>query len=680
MAIRYTLGAEIDVTGNYKSQLNTFLNAVKRCEQGFDHFTARIKNDTEIINTRLNKMSKTISKYISDIDKIERSSVTSSNKQQERIGKSVEKLGLRYEKLGQQIKDTYANVPTNITIPSMSQMKQSKGDSSNKSDSSTNENALTGLVGSLKGYALKFVGIQAIIKAISAGIKKANEISRQIYTGILDLGKGILKASGLTPSAMLENAQDFERLRVTMNVLAKSEEAGAEVYKNATVLAKRTAFSEKDTAEMAEYVLKGGLLPTESDLSAIGDLASLKPELGAGHAGYSILSWLNGRSTSIKSMYGVDNKILAQYLKKLPDKAQFSKAFTKKGVVQDKEQAFNLLMRWIKEKYGGLAQTQSNTLGGRISTVAGQLDQYGADLIGLHSESGTITNESGAYKAIKDFLGEYLPNENGEMTSTGFMGILDNLVESDAFKQLEDTIGRITKGVLDLVGTATESENLEAFLSMLSNIGEGFADLIDKAESLGVMQQIIDVIINAGNKFADLLEKFATSDEYSSLLQKLPDLIQQSLEYEMKKLELSVKAASIWDGVVDKVWKAGTFFFDTVSGIIDFFTPDSEATNQYEVLAGYSWAKDLPVENRMNGDKSVDFSFGDDAIKQLLDKGTIDGEEYLSNEEKDSLKNYITNDNKKTYDITLEYHNGGLDKEKMFNDLMKLLDEADAMD
>ena len=176
MAIRYTLGAEIEVTGNYKSQLNTFLNAVKRCEQGFDHFTARIKNDTEIINTRLNKMSKTISKYISDIDKIERSAVTSSNKQQDRIGQSVEKLGLRYEKLGQQIKDTYANVPTNITIPSMSQMKQSKGGSSNKNDSSTNENALTGLVGSLKGYALKFVGIQAIIKGISKGIKKANEI------------------------------------------------------------------------------------------------------------------------------------------------------------------------------------------------------------------------------------------------------------------------------------------------------------------------------------------------------------------------------------------------------------------------------------------------------------------------------------------------------------------------
>ena len=55
MANRYVLGADIRVTGNYKSQLNTFLNSIKRCEREFDSFTQKVVKDTKAIETSLNQ-------------------------------------------------------------------------------------------------------------------------------------------------------------------------------------------------------------------------------------------------------------------------------------------------------------------------------------------------------------------------------------------------------------------------------------------------------------------------------------------------------------------------------------------------------------------------------------------------------------------------------------------------
>ena len=92
MANRYVLGADIRVTGNYKSQLNTFLNSIKRCEREFDSFTQKVVKDTKAIETSLNQMTKNVSQYANKISKNEKDAVTKSNALQEKMSKSVDKL------------------------------------------------------------------------------------------------------------------------------------------------------------------------------------------------------------------------------------------------------------------------------------------------------------------------------------------------------------------------------------------------------------------------------------------------------------------------------------------------------------------------------------------------------------------------------------------------------------
>ena len=673
MANRYVLGADIRVTGNYKSQLNTFLNSIKRCEREFDSFTQKVVKDTKAIETSLNQMTKNVSQYANKISKNEKDAVNKSNALQEKMSKSVDRLGDKYEKLGKQIKDAYSNIP--LQTPKMSINTNGKSGVTSVTGGG-GDSASFSFISSFKSMLLGFVSLQTAIKAIQFYLKTANEIANKISNGIINLGANLLKTTGLTPNEMVTNAMDFEQIRATMNVLAKSEEKGAEVYKNATMLAKRTSFTEADTTEMAQYILKANLLPTEGDLEQLANMASLKPELGAGHAGFSVFDWLNGLTTSLKRNYGIDNEVLINYLKTLPDEKDFSKAFTKKGAVGDKEQAFNLLMRYIDSNYKNLAYTQSNTLKGRLSTIEGQFMQYGSDLMGLDSTQGIITNENGVYSQLLDFLGKYSQNpETGESEYTGLMGSLNSIVSSDAFKNLEDALGGVAKSILDIINVAIQSDNLEKFTDMLANIGKSVAKLGEKFKDLNIMQEIIDVIIKVGNEFADLVKTFAESEQYEQFLKQLPDLIEQSLELEMAKAKLAMSLSAHSDtimGVLDKI----TGFLDWIAGASDvgskykgnYYAYEDKAILSGENSGVYGWMPGFKNSTR-------DVTLHDEGLVNWLEEqGTL----YMSQDDKDKVKNYINNDSKTTYDIQLQYHNGKYDREQLVSDLLALLDEADS--
>ena len=541
----------------------------------------------------------------------------------------------------------------------------------------------TSIASSLKGMVLKFFAVQTVLKTMERYLKFQNEIANKISGGILNLGASILKSTGLTPSTMLENAMDFESVRATMNVLAKSTEKGAEVYANATQLAKKTAFSEKDTTEMAQYVLKANLLPTMGDLEQLGNMASTKPELGAGHAGFAVFDWLNGLVTSLKRNYGIDNETLRAYLKTLPDKKEFSKAFNSKGAVGDKEQAFNLLMRFIKDNYDGLAITQSNTLRGLVSTVGGQFMQYGSDLMGLNSQTGEVSNERGVFQQLKNFLGKMTKNEEtGELESTGFMKVLDDFVESDAFKRLSDALGNITKSVLDIVSVAVNSENIEKFANMLANIGNSASQLGQKFQDLGIMQEIIDVLIDVGNEFADFIGKFSESDQYESILKSLPELVKQSLEYEMAKLNFAMSMAQ-YIPTLTKFMEKTTNFVDWVSGGVSQAVEEDTATGdsygakiEYAKLTGTKGGKFLVSGDEYRNGYTQDLNVSDFNVQRYLkEKGSDMG---LSEEQISEYINKSKNDNKPTYDIKLEYKNGTLDAEAVKKVILQALEEADS--
>ena len=712
---KYTLGAEIQVTGNYKRNLKEFLDSIKKCERDFKNMADSVIYNSSRINSSLKQLSEKMTTYVNRVALAEEKIVKVADNSQERISKNIEKLKGKYDELGASIKSAYSEVPKGFGMQKMPRGTKSsikKSDNWNPNltkrekemesvyrvryeellkklpvdeygiskrrynsfqDSDTSGWDI-GAGATLKSFAVKFFAIQTTIKGIEFLIRKSNDIANRISGGIIDIAQNILKVTGLNPTEMLNNAMDFESIRKTMDVLAKSTENGEKVYSMATKLAKNTSFTEKDTTSMATYVLKAGLMPTAKDLEQVGNLASLKPELGAEHAGFAIFDWLNGLQTSLKRNYGIDNETLRNYMKTLSDKGSYSKAFTKKGKVNDKEQAFNLLMRYLEDNYNDLALTQSNTLRGKFSTVTGQLEQYGSDLMGLESKNGEIKSGNSVVNAIKAFLGEYTRNEQtGELEATsGLMKTLDDLASSNAFNNLADTIGRVAKSILDVVNVGTNLDNLETFLDMLSNIGEGFKSVIDKFKDMNIMQQIIDVIVDAGNRFADMLKSFSESKEYESFLEKLPNLIKQSLDYEMAKMNFALTIAShanILTGLMDKVTKFINFATYQMQG------GAKEEGRQYKVLTGQEYADGLDFFKKTTGDQTVDFSVGDKALTNWLES---EGTNYMSEDERDNLKNYINNDYKNNYDIKLEYHNGKYDRQQLVEDLLKLLDEADS--
>lgn len=661
MANRYVLGADIRVTGNYKSQLNTFLNAVKRCEREFDNFTKKVVKDTKTIDDSLTKMTKTVLQYANSMSQTEKKAVTTSNALQEKMGKSVDKLGTKYEKLGKQIKDAYSNIPSET--PRMNPNGRSGRNGS--VDGSVSIKGLNGLLGRL-------FGIHVVVNTIKSYLKFQNEVAEKISSGILNLGSNILKSTNLTPNEMLTNAMDFEQVRATMNVLAKSEEKGAEVYKNATDLAKYTAFSEKDTTTMAQYILKSGLLPTKDDLMQVGNLGSLKPELGVEHAGFAIFDWLNGRVTPLKTNYGIDNEVLREYLKNLPDKKDFSKAFNKKGAVGDKEQAFNLLMRYMNDNYGNLALTQSRTLRGRFSTLEGMFQQFGAKLIGLNNETGTVTNENGVYARIGNFLGSR--DDNGNLS--GILKTLDDFTKSPVITEFQNIMGDFVGSLLDSLGRVITVSNLEQFTGVINRIGSSLKSLLDKAKDMNVFEKIVDAIVSAGNSFADMLQKFSESEAYEKFLENLPDLIKQSLEYESAKLELAMSLSQYIPALINLMDKT-TNFINKISGGQEAVARAGDIDDSDETRS--QW-------NRLNGNVrsakdgvKVEAVNDFNAIRYLTEK---EKELSLSTDQIQRAISVIKTDDSPNYNIELSYAGGKLDEAKLKESfeqwIISTLEEADS--
>lgn len=581
-----------------------------------------------------------------------------TDKTNAKISKGVQDLEKKYKSLEEQIKKTFSE--TNVNIPN----------ANNGNGRGGNVEGSISIKG-LDGFVGRMLGIHSAVNTIKSYLKFQNEIAEKIRSGVLNLGSNILKATNLTPKEMLNNAMDFERIRATMDVLAKSPEKGAEVYKNATDLAKYTSFSEKDTTSMAQYVLKAGLLPTKDDLMQVGNLGSLKPELGAEHAGFAIFDWLNGRVTPLKTNYGIGNENLQQYLKKLPDKKDFAKAFNKKGSVGDKEQTFNLLMHYVKDNYGNLALNQSRTLSGRFSTIEGMLQQFGANLIGLNNETGTITNNNGVYARLGNFLGAL--DENGNVS--GFMQTLDNFTKSPVITEFQNIMGDFVGSFLDALNKVITVPNLEKFVGVFNRVGSALKSLLDKANNMGIFEKIVDAVVDAGNTFAETLKKFGDSASYEKFLQSLPDLIKQSLEYETAKLELAISLKQYIPALTNLMDKTTEFIKNITKGQ-ETIARAGDVDDSYETRAQWNRisGKIKSAKDGVQIEHVTDFN----ATRYLTEK---EDEFSLTKEQVEDAIKIINSDNKPTYNIEFSYAGGKLDEEKLKQSferwIINTLEEAD---
>ena len=623
-------------------------------------------------------MTKEVLQYTNAISRTEKEAVNKSNSLQEKMAKSVDNLGVKYEKLGNQIKEAYANIPSNIpkiTTPSASGGSSSRGGSgSSKSSwdigmsiaSSFVNGGSDGLLNRLGKIGGAVTGVALAVKGVEKYIKFDDRVAEEITNKFMKVGDSIIKAINMNPKQILDNAMNFEQIRSTMNVLAKSEEKGAEVFKNATQLAKYTSFTEADTTSMAQFVLKSNLMPTANDLKQMANLASLKPELGAEHVGLAIFSWLNGRTTSLKQNYGISSDILIDYLKRLPDKKDFAKAFTKKGAVGDKEQAFNLLMKYIASNYGNLAYAQSNTLKGRFSTFGDQFKLFGNKLVGINNEGSVMENS--AYKKLGDFLGE-IKEDN---SLTGVMKVFDDFTQSQVVTEFQNTISGLAGSVLDSLQQIITEPNLEKFTGVLNRIGESFKDLLDKANSTDVFDKIVDAVCEAGNTFADMIKKFGESQSFEKFLEDLPELLKDSLEYETAKLKLAMEFKTYIPTI--------TGFMDKLTGFLQKMASIGDAVISANDLSYGDKMELAKIEGRKRyvKDGQTVESIDDNTMIAYLNDRASDFK--LDAEDLKRVINVIKTDDKDKYEINVNVAGGKIDEAKFKATLEKvfpdLIDEA----
>ena len=172
-----------------------------------------------------------------------------------------------------------------------------------------------------------------------------------------------------------------------------------------------------------------------------------------------------------------------------------------------------------------------------------------------------------------------------------------------------------------------------------------------------------------------MVKTFAQSEQYESFLKQLPELIKQSLDLEMAKMKLAMSLSAHSDVIIRTLDKM-TNFIDWITGASDVGAENKDKYNAYEdkaILSGensgvYGW-----MPHFKNSTRNV--TLHDAGLTDWLEEqGTL----YMSQDEKDKVKNYINNDNKTSYDIQLQYHNGKYDREQLVRDLLALLDEADS--
>ena len=143
----------------------------------------------------------------------------------------------------------------------------------------------------------------------------------------------------------------------------------------------------------------------------------------------------------------------------------------------------------------------------------------------------------------------------------------------------------------------------------------------------------------------------------------------------MAKAKLAMSLSAHSDtimGVLDKI----TGFLDWIAGASDvgskykgnYYAYEDKAILSGENSGVYGWMPGFKNSTR-------DVTLHDEGLVNWLEEqGTL----YMSQDDKDKVKNYINNDSKTTYDIQLQYHNGKYDREQLVSDLLALLDEADS--
>ena len=546
----------ISIEGNFKEQVQAFVDGLIKSRMELKKLVMNTVSGTKNINSSMSLSVKAINKFASEFikqgDTVQQAIKKATDKVERYQEGAINRLAKKYIALGKTITEAYSQAQKDIDI---------KWNGSQPKPSSI-DNFVTSFFGSKFGKGLSVMTAMSMtLKTIEGLFKVANGISDQTLSVMDKLTGGMVSEKGLEYS--LKNAIDFESVKTNIDLLSKNVKGAdsKKIYADATKLAVQTRFTEKEMASNAEWMLKGGINPTEQTLRSLANLASLKPELGGEHSGFAVFDAMMGRVTSLKTNYGIDNEKLMKFQKTLSgkDKTATDQALEKKGqgyVIKDKQEWMNLFNAYMEKNYGNLAKSQSETLGGLVSTLQGQLEQISSTLMGLDTKNGEIVEGSLVYE-LKKAIGS-------STDKTGLLGWLQELDKSTEFKELQQSLGEFVRSISDLGKELVDSGTIEELMSIGSDFIGDITDFIKELKDTGELKYI---------------------------LEKSPELLKASLDYELQKMKTLEKMSALYDPAI-KFMEFMTRMLEDMANLADTVT-GKDKLNEDNINAGKFIGKTL---------------------------------------------------------------------------------------
>lgn len=497
-----TLSAKLEVRDNFTAQLNKFVNRLNNTENAFNKFVNKIDQSSQKIEKTLDninrKMEQTSNKIVSQTDKVANSILKSTTKVEQSQKKVMDDLLAKYIKIGGDIQTIFKNVNKEAEQLSRSGLKINVNGGSNKlnnsSDNSNNagisgnsksESFLTGLIGG------NFTRMLGTLGVIGAGVTGATKIlstldgwAMQGFNAINTMSTGLLSVNGIKEG--LDTASEFETNRVAMNVLMGDDKKGLEYYQQGVTMAQTTPYSERDISSLQKKMAGTKVDWTDKQLMTMLDLASLKPEMGVDHVGFSIADAMFGRTTSLKTNYMIDNKEVQKYLKTLNktdpvDSKKWKNAFNSKGAVDNKQEYLDLMLDYVQKdtNYNGLTEKYSHTMSGQMTRLSGYWDTLKADLLGIDTKTGIAKSGVTVFSSIEGAIS----------------GLSDWLKKDDTKVLLNDvgeSLGKAIGSVTDAFKYALENVNWKLVGSTFENIGKQVEDFIERITKDGTLNKLLD--------------------------------------------------------------------------------------------------------------------------------------------------------------------------------------------
>ncbi|WP_026887843.1 hypothetical protein [Clostridium beijerinckii] len=649
MANQDVLSARLEVKDSFTGQLDRFVKSVLGAETAFNQLVSKLESSSLKLEQSLDRISKKSEEASLRIagqnDRMANSIIKNTERVELTQNKSIENLTKRYSQMGTNVQSVFKTINKDAEALAKSGMKINIGgsSSSNKKDSKTNsgteltskgENFFTGL---FTGNFSKMIGALSVIgigiTGAQKGISALEGYAEQGFNAVNSLTGNLLSLDGIKEGLM--EASQFQTNRIALDTLYDNDPVkGQQYYQMGTKIAKETPYSESEIGELQKKLAGSHVNYNSKQLMTLLDVASVKPELGASHVGFSVVDAMAGRSTSLKTNYMLDNKEINKYLQSLKktdpkDYAKWKDAFNKKGTVENKQEYFDLLTDYVQKEtsFNGLTEKYSHTISGMMDRLQGNWETLKADLLGIDANN-TGMMKSGQVTVVSSF--------------NDFMTDLNHWLDDDK-----------TKGMLADLGSGL-GQGVKAVTDALS-------DLMKKVD----WKEVGKTLKQMGDSIADFIKKLTSSPEFTNFINNLPKLLDKVLKDQGIKLKTEAKT-----GVDIANGNVGAYVKDYATGQGD------RAANILGLPTSDEWSSvSNPYANNNNnltaGDYTTQLS-GSNIVTDYNASTYLAKNSNLSDEQREEIHDYMSKDKVGVYNnITIEHISAD-----NFNEIMESLKQA----